>query len=62
MLFATEGIEKDEDLSKPMVGVASVWSVNFIRCVRWDVKSYAVLIVKGMKATRQFKVSLQLPR
>ncbi|KAG8946838.1 hypothetical protein FRC04_011385 [Tulasnella sp. 424] len=25
MLFATDGIEKDEDLSKPMVGVASVW-------------------------------------
>ncbi|KAG8930583.1 hypothetical protein FRC02_004004 [Tulasnella sp. 418] len=25
MLFATEGVEKDEDLQKAMVGVASVW-------------------------------------
>lgn len=25
MLYATEGIETDEDLSKPMVGVASIW-------------------------------------
>ena len=25
MLYATEGIEADSDLSKPMVGVASVW-------------------------------------
>ena len=25
MLYATDGIEKDEDLQKPMVGVASVW-------------------------------------
>jgi len=25
MLYATEGIEKDEDFNKAMVGVASVW-------------------------------------
>lgn len=25
MLYATEGIEKDSDLEKPMIGVASVW-------------------------------------
>ena len=25
MLYATEGIETDEDLNKAMVGVASVW-------------------------------------
>lgn len=25
MLYATEGIENDEDFNKPMVGVASVW-------------------------------------
>jgi dihydroxy-acid dehydratase len=25
MLYATEGIEKDEDFDKAMVGVASVW-------------------------------------
>lgn len=25
MLYATEGVEQDADLQKPMVGVASVW-------------------------------------
>ncbi|KAL7005423.1 dihydroxy-acid dehydratase ilv3 [Cystobasidiomycetes sp. EMM_F5] len=25
MLYATEGIDKDSDLDKPMIGVASVW-------------------------------------
>lgn len=25
MLYATEGIENDEDFNKAMVGVASVW-------------------------------------
>ena len=25
MLYATEGVETDEDLNKAMVGVASVW-------------------------------------
>lgn len=25
MLYATEGIDKDSDLAKPMVGIASIW-------------------------------------
>jgi dihydroxy-acid dehydratase len=25
MLFATEGVDTDADLEKPMVGVASIW-------------------------------------
>lgn len=25
MLYATEGIDTDDDLNKPMVGVASIW-------------------------------------
>ena len=29
MLYATEGIKSDEDFSKAMVGVASVWCVFF---------------------------------
>ena len=29
MLYATEGISKDEDFNKAMVGVASVWYVVF---------------------------------
>lgn len=28
MLYATEGVNVDEDLNKPMVGVASVWCVT----------------------------------
>lgn len=27
MLYATEGVDSDEDFSKAMVGVASVWYV-----------------------------------
>jgi dihydroxy-acid dehydratase len=25
MLYATEGINDEEDLAKPMVGIASIW-------------------------------------
>ena len=28
MLFATEGVRQDSDLSKAMVGVASIWCVG----------------------------------
>lgn len=31
MLYATEGVNTDEDFNKAMVGVASVWQVIFIR-------------------------------
>ena len=31
MLYATEGVNSDEDFTKAMVGVASVWQVIFIR-------------------------------
>ena len=30
MLYATDGIKKDEDFDKAMVGVGSVWHVLFI--------------------------------
>ena len=51
MLYATEGINSDEDFQKAMVGVASVWCV--IR-----VCSYAFAHVDcaciGMKVTRAY--------
>ena len=31
MLYATDGIRSDGDFNKPMVGVASVWYVLFLR-------------------------------
>jgi hypothetical protein len=30
MLYATEGIDSDSDLAKPMVGVANVWYVHLL--------------------------------
>jgi dihydroxy-acid dehydratase len=30
MLYATEGINKDEDFNKAMIGVASVWYVAML--------------------------------
>lgn len=34
MLYATEGIDAESDLAKPMVGVANIWSVTRPRSPR----------------------------
>lgn len=45
MLYATDGINTDDDFNKAMVGVGSVWCVSFL-------SSYPNSPPAGMKATR----------
>ena len=52
MLYATEGINSDDDFNKAMVGVASVWCVVLHFTPR--VYSYAHVRSIGTKATRTF--------
>ena len=51
MLYATEGVDSDEDFQRAMVGVASIW------CASWHIPSDAHIAdneVKGMRATRAY--------
>ena len=51
MLYATEGINSDEDFQKAMVGVASVWCV--IRVCSYAF-THADCVCTGMRVTRAY--------
>jgi dihydroxy-acid dehydratase len=48
MLYATEGVDKQEDFDKAMVGVASVWCVSVARLLKTEAD-----IFLGTKETRE---------
>ena len=59
MLFATEGIESDEDLAKPMVGIASIWYVAFVLSRKskktWLIERTLTFVRAGTKAIRELE-------
>ena len=48
MLYATEGIKSDEDFSKAMVGVASVWCAFLFCWPRFD--AWCLLVFLSLSA------------
>lgn len=50
MLYATEGVNTDEDFNKAMVGIASVWYVIFFRS---EGDATAEQLPSGMRVTRK---------
>lgn len=50
MLYATDGINTDEDFNKAMIGVASVWCDALFRSLQLNMTH---ILLSGMRETRK---------